>query len=574
MKKNTVHRLAFIWLFLLIQMQNTQAQNLVWAKQQGGTGDDICNSIAVDNAGNVYSTGSFSGTADFDPGPAVFNLTAAGLDDIFISKLDPSGNLVWAKRIGGVGSDFGFSITLTPTGEVLVTGWFSSTADFDPGAATVNLTSAGQDDVFIAKFDAAGNYVWAKKIGSNNTDRGSSITTNATGEIFLSGLFYSTVDFDPGNGIVNISSKGSSDVFVLKLSSSGNYIWAKTTGGLSNEGATSIALNSQGELYILGVFNGPNASDFDPGSGVYTLTSTNNEADIFILKLNASGDFVWAKKIGMDGNDAGRDLAVDPSGNVCITGYICYINDTQIDFDPGAAVYNVPTVGFYDTFVLKLDPDGNFIWAKVIGGISADFGQAIAVDTFGNIYTTGEIQDGADIDFDPGIGVINLTVAGSSDVYVLKLDQSGNFVWASCLGGPFNIDLGRSIVVDNNHVYVAGEFASTADFDPASTVFNMTSAGQSDSFICKLGGVLDTEEVSAQRGFSLYPNPAGQQFTITCANFQNTVAELYTLQGQLLQRISLVSNSTSVQTSELAKGTYVLYLKNQTSVVVQKLIKQ
>ena len=248
MKKNTVYTLSFFCLLFLGQLP-AHAQNLLWAKQQGGTGDDSCNSIAVDNTGNVYSTGAFSGTADFDPGPGVFNLTSAGLDDIFISKLDTSGNLVWAKRIGGVGSDLGFSIAITPTGEVVLTGWFSSTADFDPGAAVVNITSAGDNDVFIAKFDTVGNYVWAKKIGSNNTDRGTSIATNLAGEIFLTGYFYNTVDFDPGTGVVNIASAGSSDVFVLKLSSSGNYIWAKTMGGTSNEAAYSIAINTFGEVF-------------------------------------------------------------------------------------------------------------------------------------------------------------------------------------------------------------------------------------------------------------------------------------------------------------------------------------
>ncbi len=550
MKNNTVHRLAFLWLFLLIQMQNTQAQNLVWAKQQGGTGDDYCNSIAVDNAGNVYSTGSFSGTADFDPGPGIFNLTAAGLDDIFISKLDASGNLLWAKRIGGVGSDLGFSIAITPTNELVLTGWFSSTADFDPGAATVNLTSAGQEDVFIAKFDVSGNYVWAKKIGSTNSDRGTSITTNTAGEIFLTGYFYFTVDFDPGSGVVNIASAGFADVFILKLTASGNYVWVKKIGGTSNDISISIAIDTLGNIFTTGGFYGPGACDFDPSTGVFSLTATNNESDIFLSKLNASGNFIWAKQIGSTGVDSAASLVLDNAGNVYLTGYF---SSEMIDFDPGIGVYNLTTAGFYDVFITKLDTSGNLIWAKNFGDIGADFGQAIAVDVFGNVYTTGETQ---------------------GDIFLSKIDADGNFVWTRGMSGFSNYEDGRSIQVIASTLYVAGRFASSVDFDPDSAVFNMTSAGQSDSFICKLGGVLDTEEVSAQRGFSLYPNPAGEQFTITSANFQNTVAELYTLQGQLLQRISLVSTSTTVQTSALAKGTYVLYLKNETGIVVHKLIKQ
>lgn len=552
--KNQLKTSAFILILFLGTAQLIYAQNLVWAKQQGGTSDDYCNAIAVDNAGNVYSTGSFSGTADFDSGPGVFNLTSAGLDDIYISKLDASGNLLWAKRIGGVGSDLGFSIAITPTNELVLTGWFSSTADFDPGAATVNLTSAGQEDVFIAKFDVSGNYVWAKKIGSTNTDRGTSIATNSAGDIFLTGYFYLTVDFDPGNGIVNITTAGSADAFVLKLSATGNYIWAKTIGGASNEVAYSIAVSTLDEVYITGEFHGPATCDFDPGVGVYSLTATNNEADIFILKLNASGNFVWAKKIGMDGNDAGKNLVVDSSGNVCITGYICYINDTQIDFDPGAAVYNVSTVGFYDAFVLKLDSAGNFIWAKVLGGIGADFGQAIAVDVLGNVYTTGETQ---------------------GDIFLSKIDADGNFVWTRGMSGFSNYEDGRSIQVIGNTIYIAGRFASTVDFDPDSTVFNITSAGQNDSFICKLGGILDTEEVPIpQLGINLFPNPCSDAFTLEVLNFQDSVAELYSLQGQLLQRILLVSARTPMDVSLLAKGPYVLQIKNESGVITQKLLKK
>jgi hypothetical protein len=427
--------------------------------------------------------------------------------------------------------------------------------------------------VFIVKFDVNGNYVWAKKIGSTNTDRGTSITTNSAGDIFLTGYFYFTVDFDPGNGIVNITTAGSADAFVLKLSATGNYIWAKTIGGASNEVANSIAVSTLDEVYITGEFHGPATCDFDPGVGVYSLTATNNEADIFILKLNASGNFVWAKKIGMDGNDAGKNLVVDSSGNVCITGYICYINDTQIDFDPGAAVYNVSTVGFYDAFVLKLDSAGNFIWAKVLGGIGADFGQAIAVDAFGNIYTTGEIQGGGTIDFDPGIGVYDLVTVGGGDIYVSKLDASGNFVWARCMGGFTNYEDGRSIIVMGNNLYVAGRFASTVDFDPGTNVLNLIPAGQHDSFICKFETTLGIDDFNLAT-INIFPNPVHDQFTIYCANYSNAVAELYNLQGQLLQQKPLSSTTTVLSTNSLAQGTYVVHVKTNDGIQSQKILKQ
>jgi hypothetical protein len=551
MKKNTQYILFFFYFLWLAPFPSAYAQNLLWAKQQGGSSDDYCNAIAVDNAGNVYSTGSFSGTADFDSGPAVFNLTSAGLDDIYISKLDASGNLLWAKSIGGVGSDLGFSIAITPTNELVLTGWFSSTADFDPGAATVNLTSAGQEDVFIAKFDVSGNYVWAKKIGSTNSDRGTSITTNSAGEIFLTGYFYFTVDFDPGSGVINIASAGFADVFILKLTASGNYVWVKKMGGSSNDISISIAVDSLGNIFTTGGFYGPGACDFDPGAGVYSLTATNNESDIFISKLNASGNFVWAKQIGSTGVDSAASLVLDASGNVYVTGHF---SSEMIDFDPGIGVYNLTTAGFYDVFTIKMDTTGNLLWAKNFGDIGADFGQAIAVDLLGNVYTTGETQ---------------------GDIFLSKIDADGNFVWTRGMSGFSNYEDGRSIQVIGNTIYIAGRFASTVDFDPDSTVFNMTSAGQNDSFICKLGGVLDTEEVPIpQLGINLFPNPCSDVLTLEVLNFQNSVAELFSLQGQLLQCILLVSVRTPIDVSLLAKGPYILHIKNESSVITQKLQKQ
>ena len=211
--------------------------NFLWAKSYGGTDEDRGYSIAVDVKGNTYTTGYFRDIVDFDPGPGVFNLTSAGASDIFISKLDSSGNFIWAKRLGGGNGDIGASIAVDGTGNVYTTGAFIGTADFDPGPGVFNLTPVTppfSDEVFVSKLDSSGNFVWAKSMGGPNTnDAGNSITVDATGNVYTTGHFADTADFDPGLGIFNLFPVWGMDIFISKLDALGNFIYAKNAGSQS-----------------------------------------------------------------------------------------------------------------------------------------------------------------------------------------------------------------------------------------------------------------------------------------------------------------------------------------------------
>ncbi|MBI4946033.1 MAG: SBBP repeat-containing protein, partial [Bacteroidetes bacterium] len=178
----------------VLQISNCFAQpSFTWAKSMGGTDNDRGYSIAVDGSGNVYTTGVFTGTADFDPGAGNYPLTAAGVDglsDIFISKLDASGNFVWAKRIGDTDNDRGYSIAVDGSGNVYTTGFFRGTVDFDPGAGSYPLTAAGSQEFFISKLDASGNFVWA--ISMSGISAGYSIAIDGSGYVYTTGLFWGT----------------------------------------------------------------------------------------------------------------------------------------------------------------------------------------------------------------------------------------------------------------------------------------------------------------------------------------------------------------------------------------------
>jgi hypothetical protein len=290
--------------------------NFMWAKTLGGSGSgEEGFGITTDAAGNVYATGYFQGSSDFDPGPGTFTLTSVGFYDVFVIKLDAAGNFVWAKNFGntGLGNDYGYAIKADAPGNVYVTGIFNATADFDPGAGTTNLTSAGSDDIFISKFDAAGNFMWAKNMGGTSSDISRSIDIDAAGNIYLSGNFKGTTDLDPGVGTYTLTSVAANDIFVCKLDASANFIWGKQFGGTGDQYAPSVHVAGTSDVYTTGNFQ--NTVDFDPGAGTYTLASAGG-VDAYISKLDALGNFVWAKRIGGSGNDNGLSVSTDGLGNV------------------------------------------------------------------------------------------------------------------------------------------------------------------------------------------------------------------------------------------------------------------
>ncbi len=501
-------KIKYLFLIFLLANFNSSvySQNFQWANKIGGIYSEIGKAIATDAGGNVYTTGNFQGSVDFDPGTGTFSLTGFGNEDIFVSKLDASGNFVWAKQIGGTTYESGVSIALDPSGNIYTTGYFDGTADFDPGPGVFNLSSAGSYDIFISKLDASGNFVWAKSIGSGAVDYSRSIVIDGIGNIFSTGYFTGSVDFDPNSGVFNLTSNGNYDVYVFKLDAAGNFIWAKNMGGPNNDVGHAISLDGSGNAYTTGYFS--TTADFDPGASSFNLTCAGT-TDVFVSKLDASGNFIWAKGLGGANSEIGTSIAVDAIGNVYTTG----IFKGTADFDPGSGVFNiVSSVGSDNIFISKLDASGNFSWAKAIVGSPLSAGQSIALDGLGNVYLTGYFRGTSD--FDPGLPVYNLTASGLDDVFIEKLDATGNFVSVKVVGGP-SADLGWGISIQGaNYIYITGYFDMTCDFDPDAGIFNLTSAGNIDIFIAKYFLSLNANEIDPDNEISIYPNPVTDKLFI------------------------------------------------------------
>ncbi|MCP4438044.1 MAG: T9SS type A sorting domain-containing protein [Aureispira sp.] len=568
-------KLILLCFIFITSQQNLLSQNFEWAISAGGTPSPMAPndtdkgfSTVSDALGNTYTTGIFSGVVDFDPSSNTVNLTSNNASgDVFIMKLNSTGNLVWAKNFGGNGYDEGLDITIDPTGNIITTGRFSGTVDFDPSSNGVtSLTSNGSYDIFIQKLDSSGNFIWAKSIGSDLPDDAGAVATDHLGNIYTCGSFRDTIDLNPNASTMYSYSAGNSDIFIQKLDPSGNFIWAKSIGGTSNEHTYGMEINNSNDIYITGFFEG--SIDFNPNAGINNSTS-NGSSDIFILKLDENGSFIWNKTMGGPSTDEGKDITLDNLGNVYTTGYYNW----TVDFDPNAGVNNLSSVvNTKDIFIQKLDPSGNFIWAKGVGGSSQyDVGYSIATDNMNNIYLTGSFFN--TVDFDPNTGVSNLTSNGLSDIFILKLDNSGSFIWAEHLGGNNN-EIGYSISLDDlSNIYVTGFFKETVDFDPSIGTFNLSAQADDDLFIFKLSQSLTTPITnleSSKEGINIFPNPTNG--IIYFDKSMTGLLQIYTLDGKEVWTKNIIDKN-DLNLSALKNGVYILTITTDKERIKKKIIK-
>lgn len=515
--------LVLLSMIALIQCYSLYGQGLKfeWVKQLCGESSVQSNSIVVDPTGNAYSTGNFSGTVDFDPGNNIYNLTSYGSIDVFISKVDANGNFVWAKSFGEFEEEDGVSIAVDLTGNVYLTGYFTGTVDFNPGSGVYNLTATGLQDIFILKLNEAGSFVWAKKIGGGSYDISNGITIDSESNVLLTGCFSGNVDFNPGSGNYFLTTAGYQDIFVLKLNSNGNFVWAKQFVGSNQNISYSIAVDHNDNVYTTGYIM--ESVDFDPGSNTYYLTPVGGigHLDIFISKLDASGNFVWAVRMGGSSDDVGYSVHIDNDGNVLSTGQFMGI----ADFDPGSGNQYLSSSGGTDIFVSKLSSSGSFLWAKKLGGPSScDEGLTIFTDPSRNVYISGRF--GGTSDFDPGSGVYNIICPGAYDTFISKLNPNGEFVTAYSLTGNNYItgNEGRCICADNNYnIYLTGFFSNTVDFDPSAGIYYLTSLGGWNAFILKLvkTDLLPIINLSGNLSFGDVQVGNSSQLTYTITNTGN-----------------------------------------------------
>ncbi len=378
--------------------------NVIWAKNGGGTGYDEATSVTTDASGNVFVVGQFSGTLITFGSTTITN--AGG--NMFLIKYDASGNMLWAKSAGGGGSgnEYANSVTIDAMGNVFMAGYFGSTSiTFD----STTLTNAGLTDIFLVKYDASGNVVWARSAGGNKNDYIGSVTTDHLGNVYVAGSFESSTITFGSTTYTNASSGGTlprSDLFLVKYDAAGNVLWARSVGGGRDDYATSVRTDGSGNVFLAGYFY---SSSLTFGSTTLTNTIWTYVAeDLFLVKYDTNGNVVWAKSAGGYGGDRATSVALDASGNIFVAGFF-----DGADITVGSTT--LTNLGYSDLLLIKYDANGNVQWAISAGGKGDDAVTSIATDAPGNVYLAGRYFDSS-----ISIGGTICTNAGLYDVFLAK----------------------------------------------------------------------------------------------------------------------------------------------------------
>jgi len=470
----------------LLLFLSGSSQQFEWIKGIGNALDHQAFIVKTDAANNVYITGYFQSVFYFVPETSSNLGQAFGGDDIFIAKYSANGAFIWGKTIGGSGQERPSGMGVSADGNISITGYFNGTVDFNPGSAMNNLTSTGNRDIFILKLDSNGDYAWAHKFGSALPDEGVATCFDPNGNVFVTGYFQETVDFNPGSATNNFTAT-SYDIFILKLDANGNYVWNIDLGSGPAEQGRAIQCDASGNVYTSGSYG--STLDFNPGAPTEYM-SASGVADIYLLKLTNAGDFIWSRKIGGISNEYALSIAIDLNGAAILGGY--FASTTTFNSFPNVAI---TSAGLDDAFVVKFNSDGSHAWTRTIGSTGYDRTQAVATDAQGNVYATGFFQ--GTVDLNPDAGVENFT-ANQEDCFVIKLSPNGGFINASAMGGAGS-DYSYGIATDaNGGIYTCGAFTQTANFDPGNQVNELTSIGGFDVFLSKWGQCVPTAGTDVQ----------------------------------------------------------------------------
>ena len=535
-----------------------QTPTWLWAVRAGGWSYDFLKSMAADSLGNQYIAGNFYATTFFGADSLTAN---ENVSDIFVAKLDAGGNWLWARQASGNGTINDMSCDRA--GNCYITGSFVDSVSF----GNISLFSDGEYDIFVAKISYNGIWQWARKAVGQFDAVENGITSSAEGGCCITGTFSITASF----GTNTITSTGCLDVFVARLDAAGNWLWSVKGGGANNDWGIAITTSPDGDFIILGTFT--STADF----GNHTLTGN---YDIFVAKLSSNGSWLWASQTqnyqGM--LEYGGDVGVNSAGQVFVVG----------NFTEEMTIGTTTLSGSeqYSMFIAGLDALGNWLWARQnTGENSSCWPTSIASDNQNELYITGNLS--GSVSFGDNF------LTGSADVFVVKINTNGNWGWAVMANGWW-YDYGEGITADSaGSVYVAGHYDLNvmpviADGQPTRDItfgpFNLPGMGGTDIFVAKLEQETGIEDDTApsvsslSRLYDAYPNPCNTGRAVTLkasvAKGESGTLSIFNLKGQRVADYLLCSgeHQISFDGKDLASGVYLYRMQTQSVNTVKKLV--
>ncbi len=526
--KKTICVLFLFMSLLAIQTGFSQVPSWYWAKSAGLTGEEYGYSVAVDKSGNTYATGSYtSATITF----GAVTLTNAGAGDAFLIKFGPGGTVLWAKNIGGVAGEVGHSVEVDSAGDIYVAGWYTS-ATLTIGANTLTNAGASSPDLFLAKYSTNGTELWAKSAGGAGIDLCNSIAISG-GNIFVAGRFIGASALIGSVTLTNAAAT-TNDILIAKYDSTGAVSWAKNFGGAGDDIAECVAADASGNLFLTGSFGSASVS-----FGTTTLTNAGTGNDMFVSRLDNSGNVSWAKSAGGTGIETGHGISVDGNGNVMVIGQF---DSPLLAFGSNQLI----NAGYADLFLVKYDGSGALLWSISAGDQYDDAGLSVIADTAGNIYVTGKYSS-ATISF--GTSTLNNNSGGTQDLFVCKLDPAGNEVWAISAGAVGD-EIGNSIVIGKDgSIFIAGVFNSGFVTLGQTTLWKGCG---NDFFVAVLSTMVGIQETDMTSALQVFPNPTSGTFSLPEKQGIRDVI-IYDASGILVRSMNARS---SFDLSDLPKGIY------------------
>ena len=560
-----MNKFSIVVLIALASIIRLNAQPILnWKISFGGTGTEEIKSSVYDNNGNAYILGTFNGAVDFDPGVGNTTLTSTvNQNDLFIAVYNYLGGLVWVKQIASTVEIIPREIKIDNWGGVVYCGSFKGTVDFDPSTnGTVNKTSKGLYDCFIARLKSDGNYDYnngyATTLGGTGNDMASGFSlVNNNQQIFFAGTFEGTVVVSGFQGATDtIQSGGSKGIFIQKLN--GNSGGAQFTGVIQGTNAItceSVFTTERQQVFISGKFN--TTVDFNmSSSATFNLSSGSFATNTYIASYTYPNfNLKFAKNLGADISI--QSMEAMKFNGLNFAKYSIYVGGSftnTADFDADAGVSNLTSNGLRDAFIAKYDTIGRLLFVKGFGGAFDDVASDIALDLDSNIFVTG-VFEGNNVNFNPQTTSNILSSAGAKDAYFAKFRNSGNLDFANKLGGLLN-DGGLSILARYNTFLITGNFSSSnVDFDFSTTVNSASSNGGTDIFcaeykICE--GLID-QNVDAFPIYlqSAFTSPGASYQWLDCGNNFSTISGFNSSFFQPLNSQELQNGPYAVEISYL-----------------------
>jgi hypothetical protein len=487
-----MHRQSILLIVLTLLV--TASAKAQFAFTFGSSGQEYGKAITVDSNDNPIVAALFQNTVNVDPNGSLLLQSTGGVD-VAIAKYSSSGSVVWAMRFGGATTtDVPHGVAVDDSDNVYVTGYFGSQQDTNPHSANFNPNGGGtiatksDFDVFLAKYDASGNYRWALGLGNSagaTEERAWDIAVDERGYVYIAGAMHGTVDFNP-RGTPNICQISSPDagLFLAKYNPDGINQWAIVIDArdtsVFTEAYAAVSVHADGSVYLAGNFRGTNVN-FNP-LGLATLSSA-GQTDMFLARYDTAGTFSWVKRIGGTAQDivSPGAMRVDHAGHPTFTGRI----SGTVNFNTSGGVNNVSGASL---FLASYSDAGALRLAFGMPSNAGDGGHRVAFDAQDNMFVAGWMN--GTVDFDPN-GTHNITaVAPTADAFLAKYTGAGTLLWAFSAGATNSSqnNICAGLVIDSHgSAIITGQlYGTNADFDPSPTgQCSLSSVGLNDCFVAK-----------------------------------------------------------------------------------------